>query len=725
MSGDCRARSGTFQTAGFPHRAAQQTRRYHTGQQPPARSRGVALILFVLLLVAIGAGVLIEAVQNSSPARVNRDDRTSRSLAEAKAALIAWAVSHPSVPGRLPFPDRGADIGGFDGQSDCVNAPIAVTAFHVHGQFPWLGDDASGSGCAPSTPTWPLTMELVDSSGTRLWYAVSNKLVANTLAPTINPGMLDQKPVGSSWITLRDAMGAPINGPDDNPLKVAAVIIAPGKAIGNQVRGSVVTANAAYAADFLDTVTITAGATPGTYSNADADNDFIMSPHSSTTDQDGDGLLDNTGDDSFNDRLVYITAEELLRATERRVLGEVAVALKAYRDADPPNGQYPWLSPFCPDVAQPLCANSAARSDGVPGTSVGHLAFNNADDVDSHVQDTGFTVVWSANGLVVATDPALPDTNFSVIVSDGPDLLPGTADDITTVRSLPSLTTMQNNASAAAEGATKIFAMPSAPNGGNPSCVWSGANDKVVCSASVTENSVYDVQVFVIKTTPLPVSFSFETLPVDRTFTISMAFEGTSGAPGSDNGARVRNVNSGLSHKSYPNASAASIFRVQDSIPGAPNISVTRVLTINDGDAGTVDVAGIYLEPTAGGMQTFDLPAWFSDQGWQQYVLVKYAGKELADPLIAPPCSAGADCLQVDVESAIAVQNDVRAIVVGAGWQLGEQDRIDSPSIDDYFENTNANPAASTVQRGAWCQAAPCWSATPFNDQIRIVETVP
>ena len=37
-------------------------------------------------------------------------------LGEAKAALIAWAVSHPNYPGQMPFPDRNDDPSGYDGK---------------------------------------------------------------------------------------------------------------------------------------------------------------------------------------------------------------------------------------------------------------------------------------------------------------------------------------------------------------------------------------------------------------------------------------------------------------------------------------------------------------------------------------------------------------------------------------------------------------------------------
>ena len=62
--------------------------------------------------------------------------------------------------------------------------------------------------------------------------------------------------------------------------------------------------------------------------------DFIIHPDSDRT---------PNGFDRFNDRLAFLTVDELMEAVQRRVLGDAVDALKTYRDA---HGRYPWLSPF-------------------------------------------------------------------------------------------------------------------------------------------------------------------------------------------------------------------------------------------------------------------------------------------------------------------------------------------------------------------------------------------
>ena len=94
------------------------------------------------------------------------------------------------------------------------------------------------------------------------------------------------------------------------------------------------------AANYLDSITI--GAT--TYDNADADGcpDNTVPPCGSA----GEEFVvyaNPQAAGTFNDRLVYITVDELMRAAEKRVLGEMAAALNAYRAA---YGAYPWLADF-------------------------------------------------------------------------------------------------------------------------------------------------------------------------------------------------------------------------------------------------------------------------------------------------------------------------------------------------------------------------------------------
>jgi hypothetical protein len=107
------------------------------------RQRGVALLATLGLGLLLGTALLLNRFNHLVANGNSREAATARSLAEAKRALIAWAVTVPSVggrpttPGLLPFPDRNRD-GNYDGKGDCVT--FGLNDSHLLGRLPWAGD---------------------------------------------------------------------------------------------------------------------------------------------------------------------------------------------------------------------------------------------------------------------------------------------------------------------------------------------------------------------------------------------------------------------------------------------------------------------------------------------------------------------------------------------------------------------------------------------------------
>lgn len=274
------------------------------------RQQGAALIV-IMFIGGLAAVALLIKSYNADSLRVQQEEKTMLALGQAKEALLAWAVSHPVTPGLMPYPDRGSDLGGYDGDSDC---PGGVTLHsHLIGRLPWRGGDYNN--CATLLPG--LGEEFSDGSNQPLWYAVSKNIVHSYSPsgdPVINPGMLN----GNTWLKVLDASGTPISE------RVAVVIIAPGLPVAGQNRNSSAPPPNAY----LDSITLGAN----TYSNFDYDSDdheFIMG---------GDATLSNT----FNDRLVFITIDELIHAVEKRAANEVTVALNTFRADN--GGEFPYAA---------------------------------------------------------------------------------------------------------------------------------------------------------------------------------------------------------------------------------------------------------------------------------------------------------------------------------------------------------------------------------------------
>lgn len=280
-------------------------------QNYPNRQQGAALLILVLLLLIAASYALVTrlgAVNTSA----YQDDQTIWALAQAKEALLGYAAAYPEMassppdwkgPGYLPCPDSPIN------DTDPTQVGMASTNCRLStgtslGRLPWryLG-----------------LPDLRDGSGERLWYAVSDNF-------NYNGGVV---PMNSD--TPGDIV---VDGKSD----IVAVIIAPGGALGDQLR-STVPGEAGYStpSDYLED------------ENADPKDKKFVSK--------------STGD--FDDIVSVITRTELMGIVEKRVMGAVAHALTNFRIITPPvadpNSRYPWLMPFTdPKLVAPLLTGTAS-----------------------------------------------------------------------------------------------------------------------------------------------------------------------------------------------------------------------------------------------------------------------------------------------------------------------------------------------------------------------------
>jgi len=293
--------------------------------------RGAALIV---LLFIIGLSLTSYLLQAIHPVVLQRDraQQTMQTLAAAKQALLAWAVNNSVNLGQLPFPDR-AHGGGYDGFSDCspsgtpFNEPASYRL--LIGKLPVYGQTSPCVGQQIG-----LGLDNNDHLENRLWYAVSRNVVHqyeylstdSRSDPVINPSIIHHP--NYPWLKVLDRNGKLISD------RVAAVIIAPGENLGLQNR-----AEGARPDQFLDSITKHGVL----YANSDynqPDEDFVMGSSTESID---------TQDASvgrpylFNDQLVYITADELIKAINNRVIAESKWLLNAYERH---NGFFPNAADF-------------------------------------------------------------------------------------------------------------------------------------------------------------------------------------------------------------------------------------------------------------------------------------------------------------------------------------------------------------------------------------------
>ena len=410
----------------------------HTKQQ------GLALILFLITALTVAGGSFFITAQRIKNSSIQSDVKTHKALAAAKQTLVAYSVSYTPNDitqelGRLPYPDRSDDPGGLDGMSDCVSygagaASAPINNFNLLlGHLPWLGSETPCPG-----PNSPINFDLRDSAGERLWYAVSPHMVPHQDNVLFSPDILDPG-AANQWITLYDENGLISD-------RIAFIIISAGTAHTGQNRNSNAISN------YLDSYTVPG---IGNVNNYDTDLTFVKAPKS----------------ENFNDKLIYVTIDELMPLIERRVLLDIRSLLNTYRNT---NGFYPYPAPlgdtaasiyncdtsispgggFIATANDPLlataCTNAPAfitlnpnqepwqpyiiyepRSDCVPNIPLASLncanepsglTLDDNDNIDMILISTGFHAITSTSNRADYIEDPINVTNDQIFVTPNPQL---------------------------------------------------------------------------------------------------------------------------------------------------------------------------------------------------------------------------------------------------------------------------------------------------------------
>ncbi|HSI43122.1 MAG TPA: hypothetical protein VK949_02165 [Methylotenera sp.] len=311
---------------------------------PKFTKQSGATLIIMLIILALSATIYAIKTFNASAIQLQRDKSIAITLAEAKSALIGYSfgrVGSGERPGNMPYPDRllspieTPPAGGppnYDGQSDSCNG-IAASMVCL-GRLPW-----QTIGLAIKNPTQN------DVVGQMPWYAVSANLTDPTCMNNINPDILNMSYTtyvcGSNtnlphpWLTVRDSKGNIISN------RVAIVLILPGETIGSQVRPLLPLGGAS---NYLDTAIVPSGCNApciaGSYSNADLDNDFIMASGLSGTNLDQNNQNFSS---TLNDKILFITIDELVYDLTKRAAGEARTLLSNYKTKV---GSFPYAAPL-------------------------------------------------------------------------------------------------------------------------------------------------------------------------------------------------------------------------------------------------------------------------------------------------------------------------------------------------------------------------------------------
>ena len=312
-------------------------------QKPNQQIRKQKGAVLILLMFIIGLGVLSYLLNAFDPARLKleQDKKTMQSLNEAKQALIAWAVNHPNTPGLMPYPDRNNDL-NYDDTADCYASNVNFSPQFTLGRLPLFKNDPNCVNAKVSVDSG-VSEDFRDGTGERLWYEVSSNLLhdyknnggnPNGTSPIINPSIINTPT--NPWFVVRDRNGVVISD------RVAAVIISPGTTSGAQDRsGGIANSN-----QYLDKIVMADNTPYQNYGYQDAGTnpiqEFIVGDDFRVVAK-NDPTYKNQAIEPYyyNDKLVYITIDELMYAIEKRALEQSKDALSKFKIV---NGFYPFAA---------------------------------------------------------------------------------------------------------------------------------------------------------------------------------------------------------------------------------------------------------------------------------------------------------------------------------------------------------------------------------------------
>jgi type II secretory pathway pseudopilin PulG len=245
--------------------------------QVHGKQRGAALLIMLVMLVIGIAAVLVNSL-TSSTVNTARQEKTAAALAQAKDALIGYAVTYGDthsgqVHGYLPCPDNAGGNPEGSAEPNCGTQDVSVI-----GRLPWATLDL---------PT------LRDGNGECLWYAVSGTYKNMPKTGLMNWDTNGQFQAFASDSTLITT---------DSGNQVVAVIFAPGAAQTGQDRSGT-----------------TAPVCGGNYTAANyLDSGTVNSISFNNTDIATGKFIQGASGGVINDQMVFITRQDIWNAIQKR-----------------------------------------------------------------------------------------------------------------------------------------------------------------------------------------------------------------------------------------------------------------------------------------------------------------------------------------------------------------------------------------------------------------------
>ncbi|MFH0935201.1 MAG: hypothetical protein V1879_08350 [Pseudomonadota bacterium] len=256
----------------------------HAVRHPDSNQRGAAFVVMLVVLV-LGVSAILIGSLNSLAAKNGRDAKAADALAQAREALIGYAVSDENRPGEMPCPDIDNDGSSILGVEYPGGAGFPCAS--LIGRLPW------------KTLGLP---DLRDAAGERLWYAVSDPFHA-----------------GDDAVLNSDTTGTISVSGNLVANNVIAIVFSPGRPLPpiNQVRSA---ANENTYSHYLESV--------------------LVSPTSFQQLTQNDN---SNGSYTYNDHMLLITYNDVMPLVEYRIVREVKTCLDEFASMNP-RQNYPWAA---------------------------------------------------------------------------------------------------------------------------------------------------------------------------------------------------------------------------------------------------------------------------------------------------------------------------------------------------------------------------------------------
>lgn len=590
-----------------------------------AKQNGIALLAFALLLVVGLSAVLVNKLETNTTF-FERQLQNTEILKEAKQALIGYAVNFP-----IDKPEFG------QGYLPCPN--FSPQTDGAYGQARSSCNDPEERVGRLPFKTLEIS-EKLDASGEPLWYIVSEQF-------TNNPKYAPLNSESTTNLTV------------DGVNNIAAIIIAPGEAISNQSRSGE-----------IDEDTIPT--------------DILNYFEGENSNLNGQYVTSTQGD--FNDRLIFITLDELMEFSEKQVLEYLTEALNNYYDDPDGDGNlnsnefYPWLSPFAnPD-------SSVFKS--TLNTYEGHLPFHYSkpDPEPSNFSPiwntftTDLTIEWSSiiGATTVFTGTVEEDCLINLYCTDSEPLngnIPTLTSSLATTAPVTCNWTDRESIDCVPVEITETF------------------NNIYGCGGELIRSYTIDFPLFTVID---PITNMTITEPTTTNIRRrALAFSG-----------QIANQNNAI--------------QIQDNYTGTFNGTNCSSSPVTNLDVGSGSVSFIGSTTNADisiGNIRYDLDVdngelseWFITNEWYKYIYVAYSTSSIDGS--PGECVNSSDCISLQNSSGIYSSNS-RVVAIATGKGLSFQTRP-SANLTDYLENENADTASDNLLE----DVKPNYN---YNDQLKVI----